>query len=156
MYGQAHVLWKPKVNVGNHPQLLFHCVHWGRGSKKNPEFTDMASITRQASVGILFPSSKDEITGETHCPLSMHKCSGDPKSDSWTCIKHFDHWVISQPHLLHFLFFWWINIIKRKISNEKNSIASYDWLSQYRASSTLWTSSNEGPWTWNFPVTLTH
>lgn len=20
-------MWRPKVNVGNHPQLLFHCVH---------------------------------------------------------------------------------------------------------------------------------
>ena len=72
----AHVcmflrLWRPRADVGSHPQSLFYHILYGKVSQSIPEFTDRASLARPLVLGIHLPS-ENEITSSVM--LASHLC----------------------------------------------------------------------------------
>lgn len=50
-------MWRPKVNVENHPQLLFHFIHQSRVLQSNSEYIGMVGLASQRALGNPIPSA---------------------------------------------------------------------------------------------------
>lgn len=48
-------MWRPKVNVENHPQLLFHFIHQSKVLQSNSEYIGMVGLASQSALGESHP-----------------------------------------------------------------------------------------------------
>lgn len=93
-------LWKPKTDVGNHPPLLFHFVHWDRMSQSNPDLT--ATVGLSSQLDSWGPPPAFQWAGH-HTHLTLLWVSRSPKLQaSSSHANHFYHGAIrpapSSPH----------------------------------------------------------
>lgn len=69
-------IWRPEVDVRNHPRLLFYLFHRSRFCQS--EFTDMVSLTSQLAPGVT--SLKSQVSRHTHTAFTWVSYS----AQAWT------------------------------------------------------------------------
>lgn len=97
-YVWLHVYVRLRVEVKNHPLLLFYLIHQGRVSQTNSELTGKANLASQLALENCPPPpflpSEAGITGGLPCPPTQHvhgflgsySYTRDPNSGPCICI----------------------------------------------------------------------
>lgn len=65
-------VWRPKVGVGNLPQLLFHFILLRQGLSLNLELTTPSKSLASLLQGPLPPPSEAGVAGWSPCPPGIH------------------------------------------------------------------------------------
>lgn len=72
-------IWRPEVDVSNHPQLLFYLLHRSRFCQLT-EFTELVSLTSQLALGV--PSLKLQVDRHTHPAFTWVSSSAQARAVS--------------------------------------------------------------------------
>lgn len=64
-------MWRPKVDVGNRPGLVFHLIYWYRIIQLNLELICMASLLSQLALGTPSLPFETGVIGELPYSLGV-------------------------------------------------------------------------------------